>query len=222
MTAGKKIDAYQQALDFVTELYNVNKYELNEDTTEWLASESEIRTEGSGGHFNQATGRIYEGIFNCIQSAREIGPEVLWARAQDKVREEAASQQADGEKQKIPIIHKRLLRLYWMVRLSAEELIAQKPRTRLGKVLIEIEHELREAFVETTEGVKLPLAMRRKMQWELLADYGMGITVDEIYDLRPPRFVIHWNTGEKLWLGLVIGVVIGFILAVLLLGPQGQ
>lgn len=221
MAAAKKIDVYQQALELVTQLFEVNKYELDEHVTEWLSSESEISTDAPGGRFSKTSGRIYEGIFTCIQSAREIGPEWLWDRAQEKVREEVAAAQADGEKEKVPIVHKRLLRLYWMVRLAAEDLIEQKPRTRLGKVLIEIEHDLREAFVETKEGVRLPLAMRRKKQWELLADYGMGITVDQIYDLRPPRAVIVWNTGEKLWLGIVIGVVIGFILAVLLLGPKG-
>jgi len=55
-----------------------------------------------------------------------------------------------------------------------------------------------------------------------LADYGMGLTVDQIYDLRPPRYVIQWNTGEKLWLGIIIGMVIGFALGVLLLWPSGQ
>ncbi|MFC1475921.1 hypothetical protein ACFLQW_02865 [Candidatus Zixiibacteriota bacterium] len=220
MVAANKTDAYQQALELVTQLHGVNKYDLDEDTAEWLASESEIKTEESGGMSKKTVGIIYEGIFEAIQSMREIGPESLWDRAQENARREIAMQQADQEKEKVPIIHRRLLRLYWMVRLAAEDLIEQKPRARLGKILIKIEHDLREAFVETKEGVKLPLAMRRRKQWGLLADYGMGLTVDQIYDLRPPRFVIAWNTGEKLWVGLIIGAVIGFLFALAVIGPQ--
>ncbi len=220
MAAGKNIDGYKQALELVTRLFAVNKYELDEDVTDWLASESEIKTEESGGMSKKTVGMIYEGIFDGIQSMREIGPESLWDRAQEKVRHETAAAQTGGEKEKVPIIHRRLLRLYWMVRLAAEEVIEQKPRARLGKVLIKVEHDLREAFVETREGVKLPLAMRRKKQWNLLADYGMGLTVDQIYDLRPPRHVIAWNTGEKLWLGMIIGAVIGFLFALAVIGPQ--
>jgi hypothetical protein len=222
MAATQKIDVYEQALELVRQLHAVNKYEVDEEVAEWLASESEINADSPSGQFNRIIGRIYEGMFNGIQSMREIGPELLWGRAQDKVRGESYHAPDTAQKEKIPIIHWRLLRLYWMVRLAAEELIEQKPRTRLGKVLIEVEHDLREAFVETKEGVKLPLAMRRKKQWDLLADFGMGLTVDQIYDLRPPRYVIHWNTGEKLWLGIIVGIVIGFVLGVMLLWPSGQ
>jgi len=164
MAAPKKIDAYEQALELVRQLYAVNKNDADEEVTEWLASESEMNTDSPAGQHNKIIGSIYEGIFGGIQSTQELKPETLWNRAQEKVLGESYHSATTGEKEKIPIIHWRLLRLYWMVRLAAEELIEQKPRTRLGKVPLEIEHDLREALVETKEGAKLPLAMRRKKQ----------------------------------------------------------
>jgi len=217
MATGKKNDAYQQALDLVTALYEVNNQELDEVASGWLSSESEIRTASDEETaMPNPTGKIYEGIFRACQLPGEIGPDRLWNRAQKRVEDEAAKKRTEKTPEKAPLLHRRLLRLYWMVRSAAEDLIEQNPRVRLGKTLIGVEKNLREAFVETGEGIKLPLAMLRKKQWELLAKYGMGLTVDEIYDLRPARRVIEWNWGNNLFVGILIGVVIGFIIATLL------
>jgi|GEM_PF-2290248 len=220
MTADKKNDAFQQALTLVAALHEVNKHELDEDTAEWLETESEISSRVDDTTFDLTIGRTFEGIFRSVQSTKEMLPETLYNRAQKKVEDQAAGKQTGKEPEKVPLIHRRLLRLYWMVRLAAEDLIEQNPRVRLGRILLTVEKDVREAFVQTGEGIKLPLAMLRKKQWDLLAEYGMGLTVEDIYDLRPPRPVIEWNWGNNLFVGILIGVVIGFILALLLFNPS--
>ena len=219
----KETEAYTQALELVTALHQANTRELDDDTRTWLKSESEITSPDEERAFDLLRGAICEGAFKTVRSGDEIGPEPLWNRAQKKVQDEAARQDKKKPRKtkarEVALLHQRLLRVYWMVRLAAEELILHNPRTRLGKVLLNVEKNFREAFVETDEGIKLPLAMLRKKQWELLADYGMGLTVDEIYDLHPPRQVIEIAGVKALLVGILLGAIVGFIIALFLLQP---
>jgi len=226
-------EALQQALDLITALYEVNKNELKEPMINWLESESEIRAAADDEMFVPPQGKLYEGIFKASREPVDIGPGRLWNKAQKKLQEEVDKGE-DSEKP-VPIVHRRLLRLYWMVYfaaqdlvkynprmrlgkiLLAQDLVKYNPRMRLGKILLDMEEDLRAAFVSSHEGITLPLAMLRKKQWDLLAKYGMGLTVDDIFDLQSTRRVIEFSPDKNLWVGIIIGVVIGFILAVVLL-----
>jgi len=208
-------EALQQALDLITALYEVNKNELKEPMINWLESESEIRAAADDEMFVPPQGKLYEGIFKASREPVDIGPGRLWNKAQKKLQEEVDKGE-DSEKP-VPIVHRRLLRLYWMVYFAAQDLVKYNPRMRLGKILLDMEEDLRAAFVSSHEGITLPLAMLRKKQWDLLAKYGMGLTVDDIFDLQSTRRVIEFSPDKNLWVGIIIGVVIGFILAVVLL-----
>jgi hypothetical protein len=210
-------EAYKQALNLVTALYQVNKNDLPESTLNWLESESEIRVTADDELSVLPQGKLYEGIFKASQKPIDIGPDRLWMKAQKKLEETLDDRGAGDELPPVPIIHRRLLRLYWMVHFAAQDLIKFNPRVRLGKMLVDVEQHLREAFVESQEGIKLPLAMLRKRQWDLLAKYGMGLTVDAIYDLHPGRRVIQFSPDRNLYVGILIGIVIGFAVALLFL-----
>ena len=220
----KALEAYAQALELVTALHQITKQELDEETTGWLESESEITSPDDKQTLDLVLSAIYEGVFKSIQKAEELGPESLWNRAQTRLQDEAKKKrdkkQPKVKPAEVPILHQRLLRVYWMVRLATEELIEHHPHARLGKVLLAVEKNIREAFVETEDAIKLPVAMLRKKQWGLLAEHGMGLTVEEIYDLRPPRAVIEITGGKSLLIGIAIGLVIGLILGLILFNPH--
>jgi len=213
-------EALQQALDLITSLYKVNKNELKEPMIKWLESESEIRAvaDNDDEMFVPPQGKLYEGIFKASRTPVDIDPDRLWNKAQKKLQEELDKGE-DSEKPE-PMVHRRLLRLYWMVYFAAQDLVKYNPRMRIGKILLDVEESLRAAFVGSNEGIPLPLAMLRKKQWDLLAKYGMGLTVDDIFDLKPTRRVIEFSPDKNLWVGIIIGVIIGFILAVVIFNPS--
>ncbi len=207
MRSTETVDSLTQAFDLLTAVFKTNQYKFKPDYADWLKQESEISSSGRV-RFDKLLARTYEGIFRSIRSSQALEPTDLWYRAGDRLAAEAARGRTGAESESPRLYHRRLVRLYWMFRLGLEDLIAEYPGTRLVRLLVEIEKELREAFVETGEEVRLPPEIMRKRQWRLLQDYGMGLRVEELYDLGPKRESIR----SEMWKNVAIAFVLGFVL----------
>ncbi len=211
----KKSDPFVVAMKLAEDLYAVNDNQLTETERDWLKSESAMDTSSPASPAADIIRSLYEGIFKAVEEGADPGPESLWAQAQQQILKPPKESGLPGN---APGNLRRILRFYWMVRFAANDLTEKYPNRRLGKVLLNMEHDLREAFVEFPDDIKVPLATRRKTQWDLLAEYGLGLTVDQIYNLEPRRRPVVLNIGNRFWVGVVCGVILGLIIAVILGG----